>query len=83
MCCIFTTLLNGGAGQIQTDGCRDLQSLALGHSATAPLVVDKGFEPFRCSPSDRSPEDINLSRTPVLSTIIEFVSSSALTIGTI
>ena len=33
------------------------------------LVVDVGFEPTRCSPSDRSPEFINLSRSPKLSTI--------------
>ena len=36
---------------------------------TAFLVVDKGFEPFRCSPSDHSPGLIRPSRTPVLSTI--------------
>lgn len=69
-CCKNTTLLDGGADPIRTDGCRDLQSLALDHSATAPeLVVDIGFEPIRCSPSDHSPEDINLSRSPELSTI--------------
>ena len=33
------------------------------------LVVGKGFEPFRFSPSDRSPELIRLSRTPVLPTV--------------
>lgn len=33
------------------------------------MVVDKGFEPFRCSPSDHSPGLIRPSRTPVLSTI--------------
>ncbi len=33
------------------------------------LVVDLGFEPSRCSPSDHSPEFISLRRTPVLSTI--------------
>jgi hypothetical protein len=49
----------------------DLQTAAMTTSAKAPkiLVVDLGFEPSRCSPSDHSPEFINLSRTPVLSTV--------------
>ena len=33
------------------------------------LVVGKGYDPFRSSPSDRSPEFISLRRTPVLPTI--------------
>ena len=40
------------------------------------MVVDKGFEPFRCSPSDHSPGLIRPSRTPVLSTIEIFGSRS-------
>lgn len=33
------------------------------------MVVDKGFEPFRCSPSDHSPGFIKPSRIPMLATI--------------
>jgi len=36
----------GATGQIRTDGFRDLQSLALDHSATVALLVHRdGFEP--------------------------------------
>jgi hypothetical protein len=34
-----STIEIGGRGRIRTDGVRDLQSLALGHSATRPLVL--------------------------------------------
>ena len=34
------------------------------------MVVDKGYDPSRCSLSDHSPRFIKPSRTPVLSTVI-------------
>ena len=40
------------------------------HFTKDPLVVDKGYDPFRFSPSDRSPGIIRPRRTPVLSTIL-------------
>ena len=33
------------------------------------MVVDIGYDPIRCSPSDHSPRFIKPGRTPVLSTI--------------
>ena len=39
------------------------------------LVVDKGYDPFRFSPSDRSPGIIRPRRTPVLSTIFFLAES--------
>ncbi len=33
---LYQTGILGGEGWIRTNGCRDLQSLALDHSATSP-----------------------------------------------
>ena len=43
---LYQTGILGGEGWIRTSGFRDLQSLALGHSATSPCVVaGDGVEP--------------------------------------
>jgi hypothetical protein len=44
---LYQTDVYGGEGWIRPNGCRDLQSLALGHSATSPcLERDIGIEPM-------------------------------------
>ena len=61
---------NGADNQIRTD---DLHVGNVSHYHCAIpalcLVVGKGYDPFRSSPSDQSPEFISLRRTPVLPTI--------------
>jgi hypothetical protein len=54
----------------------DFESVASTYSATEAitLVVGKGYDPFRCSPSDHSPRFIRPGRTPVLPTVLNFLA---------